>query len=159
MYENNNKHKFQIDFPSFDMFKFKVKKRNDSTLFSIIIKFGAVCLFFFIFMFYVSRFGKSAAVDHDETYFNTNLTYIKNTLLDYYAKNNLPKIKGDSTSYTVSELIDENILNKSNIDNYEKCDLLNSYVVITKNANNMYNLKVSLLCNGINEELEYNFKK
>ncbi len=162
MYENKNKRGINIDLPTFKLPKFNKKNSNDSkkTIFNIIFKFAVICLFFFIFIFCFSKFGKSIKpVEHEEKDFNTNLTYIKSTLLDYYNINNLPKINGDSTSYTISELIDKEILVKSNINKNEECDLKSSYVVITKTKNSIYNLKISLLCNDIEEVLEYDFKK
>ena len=65
MYENGNKHKLRVDLPSFDMFKSNRIKHDNSTLFTILSKFGVVCLFFFIFIFCISIFGKTISKEYN----------------------------------------------------------------------------------------------
>lgn len=161
MYENRNKRGLHIDLPSFNFPKFKRNKKARNTLLNIIAKLAIVCLFFFIFIICISRFGKDInSKDYNTNSFNPNLTYIKDTILKYYDnQNNLPKINGDSSSYTIDELTNKKIIKKSKIDNYQNCNLKKSYIVVTKTRDKMYDLKVALICNDIEEELEYTFKK
>lgn len=160
MYENKNKRGLHIDLPSFNFPKFKRNKNARNTFVTIVLKFAIVCLFFFIFIFCISKFGKSSTnKDYDVNNFNGSLTYVKNTLLDYYDNDNLPKINGDSISYTFDEMIEKRIIKKDNIKNNIDCNFKNSYAVITKTRDKMYDLKISLTCNEIEEELEYTFKK
>lgn len=160
MYENKNKRGLHIDLPSFNFPKFKRNKKTRNTLLNIIAKLSIVCLFFFIFIFCISKFGKPTTnKDYNINNFNGSLTYVKNTLLDYYDQDNLPKINGDSISYTFDEMIDKRIIDKQYIKNSTDCDLTKSYAIITKTRDKFYNLKVSIVCNDIKESLEYNFKK
>lgn len=160
MYENKNKRGLNIDLPSFNFPKFKRNKKARNTLLNIIAKLAIVCLFFFIFIICISKFGKTIDnKNNDVNNFNGSLTYVKNILLDYYDQNTLPKINGDSISYTFDEMIDKRIIDKQYIKNSTDCDLTKSYAIITKTRDKFYNLKVSIVCNDIEESLEYNFKK
>ena len=160
MYENKNKRGLNIDLPSFNFPKFKRNKKARNTLLNIIAKLAIVCLFFFIFIICISKFGKIIDnKNNDVNNFNGSLTYVKNILLDYYDQNTLHKLNGDSISYTFDEMIDKRIIDKQYIKNNTNCDLTKSYAIITKTRDKFYNLKVSIVCNDIEESLEYNFKK
>lgn len=158
MYDNGNKRKIRIDLPSFDMFKSTKTKRDKSTLFTIFSKFGIICLFFFIFIFCFSRFGKVTSKEYNESEFNTNITYIQDEVKKYYDKNNIPQRKGDSSSMSLKELIEEKIITKKKIDNFDSCDQKNSYVSLTKIKDKTFTLKIYLNCDGIIEEKEDTLK-
>lgn len=160
MYENGNKHRIRIDLPSFNMPKINKKKnkskkkKDNKIIYSILPKFGLICLFFFLFIFCISRFGKVVSKQYNENEFNTNLTYIKKEMLDFYGTGNIPQNIGDSSSLSLEELIDQNIIEKSKIENVDNCDLQNSYVTLTKVRDKTYTLKIYVNCDGIVEEKE-----
>ena len=158
MYENGNKRKIRIDLPSFDMHKSRKMQHRNSTLFTVLSKFGIICLFFFIFTFCFSKFGKVVTKEYKESEFNTNITYIQKEILNYYEIGNIPQKNGDSSSLSLEELINNKIINKSKIDDIDKCDQKNSYVTLSKTRDNLYSLKIYLNCNGIIEEKEQTIK-
>ena len=152
MYENGNKRRINIDLPSFNMPSFNGK--NKKTLLNILSKLSLIAIFFFIFVFCISRFGKEVNKEINENEFNTNITYIQKQVTKYYNKNNIPQKKGDSTSMSLEELVDEKIVDKNKIDNFITCNQKNSYVSLTKTRDNMYSLKIYLNCDGIEEVKE-----
>lgn len=160
MYENGNKKRIRIDLPSIPMphFNTSIKNKDKKTIFTILSKFMVVCIFFFLFIFCFSRFGKVFAKEYDEKEFNSNITYIEKTVLSYYEVGNTPKKNGDASSLTLNDLIKEGIIDKNKIDNVDSCDFENSYVTLTKQRDKLYNLKISMNCNGIIEEKENTIK-
>ena len=152
MYENGNKRRINIDLPSFNMPSFNGK--NKKTLLNILSKLSLIAIFFFIFVFCISRFGKEVNKEINENEFNSNITYIQKQVTKYYNKNNIPQKKGDSTSMSLEELVDEKIVDKNKIDNFITCNQKNSYVSLTKTRDNMYSLKIYLNCDGIEEVKE-----
>lgn len=161
MYENRNKRGLHIDLPSFNFPKINksTKNKNSHAFFSIVSKFGVICIFFFIFIFCISRFGKVIAKEYDETKFNSNLTYIESEVLEFYGTGNIPQKINDSSSLTLEELIAQKIIDKKKIDNIDSCNIKNSYVNLTKKRDNLYTLKIHLDCDGIIEEQEKNITK
>ena len=91
MYENGNKRRINIDLPSFNMPSFNGK--NKKTLLNILSKLSLIAIFFFIFVFCISRFGKDFNKEINEKNFNTNITYIETEVTKYYNKNNIPQKK------------------------------------------------------------------
>ena len=152
MYENRNKRRINIDLPSFNMPSFN--RKNKKTLLNILSKLSLIAIFFFIFVFCISRFGKEVNKEINENEFNSNITYIQKHVTKYYNKNNIPQKKGDSTSMSLEELVDEKIVDKNKIDNFITCNQKNSYVSLTKTRDNMYSLKIYLNCDGIEEVKE-----
>lgn len=164
MYDNGNRHRLHIDLPSFNISKSNKNRNNKNNknnkgksnfkIFSIISKFFIVCIFFFVFIFCISRFGKIISKEYSENEFDSNLTYIKKEVLSYYNKNNIPQKNGDSSSFSLEELIEQKIINKDNIEDINNCDIKNSYVTLTKTRDKTYSLKIYINCNGIIEEKE-----
>lgn len=152
MYENGNKKRLRIDLPSFNMPNFNNGKKKK--IIGILTKLAVIFLFFFIFIFCISKFGKVTNKEINEEEFNTNITYIEDEVIKYYNKNNTPQNKGDSTSLSLEELVDANIIDKNKIDNFITCDQKNSYASLTKTRDNMYSLKIYLNCDGIVQEKE-----
>jgi hypothetical protein len=85
-------------------------------LISIFLSIAINCKFF-TFVFCISRFGKEVNKEINENEFNSNITYIQKQVTKYYNKNNIPQKKGDSTSMSLEELVDEKIVDKNKIDN------------------------------------------
>lgn len=155
MYENGNKHRLRIDLPSINFPKFNKNNGNKRTIFSVISKFLVVCVFFFIFIFCISKYGTVVTKKEiNENEFNSNLTYVKEQMIKYYDKNNIPQKKGDNSSLSFEELIGKKIIDKTKIEDVDNCDLKESYVTLTKKRDNMYNLKIHIICNGTIEEKE-----
>lgn len=153
MYEKGNKRRIRIDLPTFNMPTFN-RNWNKKTIISVLTKFSIVCIFFFVFVFCISRFGKVVNKEVNENKFNTNITYIQKQVTKYYNKNNIPQKKGDFSSMSLEELIDEEIVDTKKIDNFITCDQKNSYVTLTKTRDKMYSLKIYMNCAGIVEEKE-----
>lgn len=160
MYENGNKRRIRIDLPSFNMPNFKNNKKetNNSAIISVLFKFSLICVFFFIFVFCISKFGTTIKKEYTESDFNPNITYIEKQVTKYFNKNNIPQKKEDSTSMSIYELIDQKVLEKKEIKDYNKCDVKNSYVSLTKKRDNLYKLNIHLKCDGIVQEKESTIK-
>ena len=175
MYENGNKNKFDFTVPSFNITntqkektpKKKVsrsKKKNEERGFkisaSIFPKLIVLGIFFFIFIFCASRFGKVVVKDSNAfSDFNSSLTYVEKSAISYYKKTSLPKDAGSSKTYTFTELINKGVIDKKRLKNELDCDFNRSFVKLTKNKNGEYVLTVSINCNGTIEEKEEVFKK
>ena len=162
MYENGDKKRFNIDFPTINLKKHPKynietvdEQNNDYFIIpkGIVIKFLTVGIFFFIFIFCASKFGTVVAKEYDESSFNPNITYIQEKTIAYYKKN-APTTVGKSTSKSLSELINAGIINKNDIPKIDECDLDKSYVSLTLNNNRTYSFIISLNCNGILQEKE-----
>lgn len=149
MYENGNKRRLRIDLPSFNLPSF-----NKKIVIKILSKLSVIALFFFIFIFCISKFGQLVNNEIDDSKFNTNITYIQKQVTKYYNKNNTPQKTGDSSSMSLEELVTEQIINPKKINNFTTCDQKNSYVTLTKKRDKMYSLKIYMNCNGIIEEKE-----
>ena len=115
-----------------------------------------ICVFFFIFVFTISRFGKYilSKDEHDVSEFNTNITYIEKEVVKYYKKHDTSSQNGTIANKTLKELIDSKIINKKKLNNFDKCDLTKSYIKLSRNSKGHYKVTVSTICNGILEEKE-----
>ncbi len=158
MYENGNKHRINIDFPSFNFPKFNKNKNSNKdkskSLFLIIVEFLIICIFFFVFIFCISRFSTNVnnKKELEETEFNTNITYIKENIIKYYNVKNIPKNNGDSNSLSLNEIIEKEIISKDKIINYASCNKDDSYVTLTKKRDKIYTLKIHIVCDNVEEE-------
>ena len=172
MYENGNKNKFEFNMPSFNITNVHSKKTTKKKIThdsdgergfkisgNIIPKLLVVCLFFFIFIFCASRFGKGINKDHSFADFNSSLTYVEKSAISYFKKTSLPKDSGASKTMSFTELVNKGVIDSKKLTNEKDCDFNNSYVKITKNKNGEYILKVSINCNVTIEEKEELFKK
>ena len=135
---------------------YRFKNYFNGTIPKIII----LIIFIIIFVFCVSRFGKYiiTKTDHDISDFNTNLTYIENTVVKYYKRQDSSSQKGTIAEDTLKELLTNGIIEKEKVKNIDKCDLDKSYIKLTKKSNGKYKILVSMTCNGILEEKEDTLK-
>ena len=79
---------------------------------------------------------------------NDNLTYLTNTILEYYNTKKLPKKVGDSISMIFQEMRDFNIIKEIKPNEAENYDLRNSYIIITKEDED-FKFKINLKwCNN-----------
>ncbi|MBE6161807.1 MAG: hypothetical protein E7158_06285 [Firmicutes bacterium] len=168
MYENGDKKRFNIDFPTINLKKHPKynietvdEQNNDYFIIpkGIVIKFLTVGIFFFIFIFCASKFGTVVAKEYDESSFNPNITYIQKEVISYYSAGNIPKKVDEPTKLTLTELVNKGIINTNNIPKIEECNLDDSYVELSLNKNNTYSLVISINCNGIIEQKEETLKK
>ena len=154
MYENGKKHPINIELPSFKFIKFN-KNGDKRPIFDIIKKILVVALFFFMFVFCISKYGQIIeAKEIDEDQFNGALTYIKGEVLDFYDSKNSPKNAGDSKSLTFDELINLKVIDKNKIKDLGNCDKTKSTVVVTKEKDNKYYITIHVECDGIIQEKE-----
>ena len=120
-----------------------------------------ICIFFFVFVFTISRFGKYIITkdEHDISEFNTNMTYIENEVVKYYKKQDTSSQTGTITNTSLKELLNNGIIKKSELDKIDNCDLDKSYVKLSRNSKGNYKILVSMTCNGVLEEKEDVIKK
>ena len=135
---------------------YRLKNYFNGTIPKIII----LVILLFVFVFCISRFGKYIITkgDYDISDFNTNLTYIENTVVKYYKHQDNSSKKGTIAEDTLKELLTNGIIEKEKVKNIDKCDLDKSYIKLTKKSNGKYKILVSMTCNGILEEKEDTIK-
>ncbi len=159
MYENGKKHPINIELPSFKFVKFN-KNGDKRPILDIIRKILVVFLFFFIFIFCISKYGAVVtAKEIDEDQFNGALTYVEKEVLDYYNSKNSPKNAGDSKSLTFDELLNLKVIDSNKIKNLGNCDKQKSTVVVTKEKDKKYYITIHIECDGIIQEKEDIVKK
>lgn len=83
--------------------------------------------------------------------FNSNVSEMKDAATSYFTTDKLPQEEGDSVKLTLQEMLDKKLLLPFTDKNGDACDTQNSYVLLTKKANE-YEMKVNLKCN---EEEDY----
>ena len=110
----------------------------------LIVKLGILIIVMLLITFVISRINKNNI--KNKQFLENKVKTITTSMIDYYNPNNLPHLIGDSTSLVLEELINQKVLNP--IKNYknEKCDLQNSYIIITKITDIEYRLKIYLIC-------------
>ncbi len=77
--------------------------------------------------------------------FNNNVIAMKDAAKSYYTDERLPKNVGDKVSMTLSEMLEAKIILPFVDSKGKTCDLMDSYVEVTKESNE-YVLKVNLKC-------------
>ncbi len=75
--------------------------------------------------------------------YQENLSYLTDTLLNYYNLKKLPKKTNDSVSMIFQEMFDFNIIKEIKPNETENYDLRNSYIIITK-ENEDFKFKINL---------------
>ncbi len=122
-------------------------KRIVVTILLIIL---VICILLWIFP--IKKFKKNGT-ENELTFsekFNYNLKVLQNAGFSYYYTATQPKNNGDKTSISLANLVKKGYLIQLKDDNGNLCDQNNSYVELTKNDKNDYELKSYLKCG--NEE-------
>ncbi len=79
-------------------------------------------------------------------WFNENIELLENVGINYFKENDKPSIIGNSITITLEDLID-NDYTEPIIDEHDKtCNINDSYVKLTKNSPQNYNLNTKLVC-------------
>lgn len=112
---------------------------------NLIIKIIIVFAVMFLIIFTISRINKATKPKANEVINqNDNLTYLTNTLLNYYNTKKLPKNAGDSTSMILKEMLDFNIIKNIQPNEQEIYDSKNSYIIVTKQSDETFKLRINL---------------
>lgn len=85
--------------------------------------------------------------------FKENLETIKKTAKSYFTVERLPKEIGETATLTLQDMLDKKMILKFTDENGKFCDNTNSYAQMKKIANNEYDLKVQLSCEGITDHI------
>lgn len=113
----------------------------------VIIQVLFVALFIFLLLWLFplkSDIKKNFAPLYDQI-FNQNVATMKDAAITYYTTPRLPQKIGEEKKMTLSDMLDNNLILPFADRNGNQCDLIESYVSITK-MNDEYVLKVNLKC-------------
>lgn len=83
----------------------------------------------------------------DTTTFVAKINEMKQVALEYYTTDNLPKEINETSKLTLNDIFEKKLMIDFT-ENGKKCDLSESYIETTKNAEGKYNLMVNLVCNN-----------
>ena len=109
----------------------------------IIIKVILLILFILLLLWIFPR--PKLDVFYDSVYTN-NIKTMKEAARNYYTIDRLPKQVGEQSSMTLKEMVDNHMIIRFTDKDGNTCDETNSKVVVTKNSDNEYVLKVQLNC-------------
>lgn len=134
------------------------EERNNFSIRSVLLQFLFVALFVFILIWlFPMKSDMKNAISSIETsdnsglsilydrIFNENLYTMKEAAKDYFTLERLPQKVGDSTKITLREMLDKKIILPFTDKNGKKCNLDDSYVLVTKHDKE-YVMKVNLKC-------------
>ncbi len=107
-------------------------------------KLGILLFIIFIIIFTISRIKKQQ--EKQFAVLNQNISTITNATLSYFNENPLPINIGDSTSFLLEEMKNLHYIGdiKDKEDKY--CDTLDSFIILTKQKEDEYKLKIYLQC-------------
>lgn len=133
------------------------ERRDKFTIKDILIQVLFVALFIFLLMwlFPMKKDVKNALKNLDietsnlqplyDQIFNNNVQTMKEAAISYYTTPRLPEKIGDEKKMTLSDMLQNNLILPFVDSDGNQCDLLESYVSITKMSDE-YILKVNLKC-------------
>jgi len=115
-------------------------------LLSLILKFAVIAVFIFILCWLFTRNNNKATIisENSSSYVN-NITAMKEAALEYFTSDKLPTKVGGTQKLSLSQMLDQKLLIDFT-DNGKTCDVAESYVQVTKTADENYALKVNLNC-------------
>ncbi len=102
-----------------------------------------------LIIFIIFRINKSNKNDKQDL--DNNANKIINASIKYFNTENVPKNIGDSTSFSLDEIIEKKLVK---IINKEKCNNKNSYIVLSKKNDDNYQLKLHLSCSKKEKTIE-----
>lgn len=123
------------------------ERRENFSIRDIVLQLLFVLLFIFILMwlFPLKKDLSNEILPLYETRFNENVNYMKDAAQSYFTTPRLPEKIGDTVKLTLAEMLEKKIILPFLDSNNSQCDLVNSYVEITK-MDDEYILKVNLEC-------------
>ena len=119
------------------------ERRNEINWMGIISKILILALFIFVILWLFPMPKHNPLYDQ---IFNDNIQTMKNAAKSYYTVERLPEKIGDNTKLTLQEMLNKKMLLQFVDKNDKFCDIQNSYVQVTKVAEEEYLLKVLLSC-------------
>ena len=128
------------------MYEEKDSKFKKGNWLILILKLLLVAIFAFILCWLFMRNNKKQTVTTEPNpEFIQNINYMKESALEYFTSDRLPKNDGGKIKVSLEDMLDQKLL----IDftqNGKKCDLKASYIQATKTEDDNYALKVNLKC-------------
>ena len=127
------------------MYEDKTRRNIQINWKSLFIKLGILLVVIFIIIWIVSLFNKDKEVTSN---FGTNLQSMRNAATEYFTGSRLPKEINESTSLTLGEMFERNLLIEFQDENGNSCDVDNSYIEATKLDDENYRIEVRLVCDN-----------
>lgn len=118
----------------------------------------AILLIVWIYTKYTSNKNHIKNKDNNskEIVFSKNLTTIKNKSLEYFTEDILNSIPyNDKIKIKLEDLKEKKFITTIKDHNDKQCNLKKSYILMFKTNDNNYKMKIYLLCNDIEDTLEY----
>ena len=120
----------------------EIENRKSTFIRDLIVKVLLIVLFIFLLMF---LFPMPNLTTFYDAIFNNNVQTMKEAAISYYTTPRLPEKIGDEKKMTLSDMLKNNLVLSFSDSKGKQCDLLESYVSITKMSDE-YILKVNLKC-------------
>jgi uncharacterized repeat protein (TIGR02543 family) len=120
-----------------------------------LIKF-AILIIVIILVIKLLPFERKSISNEYSDSFNSNITKLKNTALDFFSSDNLPKTLGESKTTTLEDLENTGKISELKAINGKSCDKTKSYIKATKNTAE-YEINVYLKC-GTESQKIYIYK-
>ncbi len=129
------------------------RKTNFSVL-DLVVKILFAALFIFILIWLFNK-NVPNMVPFYNNVFRENIKYMQDAGEAYFTDDKMPKKVGETVKISLSEMFDKKLVLPFVDKDGNSCNQYESYVSITKNADETYSLKTNLVCN--NEE-DYTIK-
>ena len=127
------------------MYEEKTSKNLQINWKSLLIKLGILLVVIFLIIWIVSLFRND---DEGQSNFGTNIAAMRDAATEYFTGSRLPNDINESTSITLQEMFDRNLLVEFQDENGHDCDTENSYAEATKLDDQNYRIEVRLVCDN-----------
>ena len=125
------------------MYEEKERKGIQINWKSLLIKLAILFVVVFLIIWIISLFNRDDGV---ESNFGTNLSAMRDAATEYFTGSRLPSELNESSSITLGEMFDRNLLVEFQDENGNPCDTTNSYAEATKISDTSYRIEVRLVC-------------
>ena len=121
-------------------------KKYGFSILDIIVKIILFGLFIFILVWLFNKKVPNMTPFYSNV-FRENIKYMQEAGESYFTDDKMPKEVGQEVKMTLSQMIDKKLIIPFVDEDGNSCDVYNSYVSITKQEDESYQLKTNLKCN------------
>lgn len=127
------------------MYEEKEKRKIEIRWKPLLIKIAILLVVVFLVLWIISLFNRE---EEKASNFEVNFSSMRNAATEYFTGSRLPSELNESTSITLEEMFERNLLIEFQDENGEACDLVNSYAEATKISESDYRIEVRLVCSN-----------
>ena len=125
------------------MYEEKTRRNIQINWKSLLIKLGILLVVIFLVIWIVSLFNRDEEVTSN---FGVNLELMREASTEYFTGSRLPSEIDESTSITLGEMFERNLLIEFQDEHGNPCDTENSYAEATKLDDENYRIEIRLVC-------------